>query len=455
METSTKYLGRYLSDVFLIEFPSSTRIFNKGVKQRELTSQEYGTFLHEYWHYLINISTFARIKDFTLFYHIVSIFSKTLTENADGTSVGLDYNSEDRKVLAEILELRLAYQGGFYEKINTSYVYDFHLTGEVIISDYNLTLYNRLTPVKKVSIPIKAITENGEKNGYFILGNHAIEESIVNAIERTVYDDGKSPLVNPYLVLTRIFEYYSVGIKFEREEIAILGTLSLLTSDPAVSVVRLIKDFCSYRQRIGTKEALIAVTNEINPIIEQISPFIYAQVESLQGIYKDREPLCFAINYITQKILYCFELRRKDLLFDLTPILTRDKKLLEDLIFNKVKPCDILQRFRGCGNKIGKDLLKSFELEKIIYGGKEWNISFFLQLFYCQLDYVQAHGMVGIFPSDKVKSKCPYYSVCSLDFRKSNPTICKTKPWKQFNKNTESCMYGTAVSNLIGLVKSK
>ena len=60
-----KILAKYFSNVFHIELSEKVKIFGKE-KDHTITNETYSIFVHEYWHYLLNISTSVRIRDFSL-----------------------------------------------------------------------------------------------------------------------------------------------------------------------------------------------------------------------------------------------------------------------------------------------------------------------------------------------------------------------------------------------------
>ncbi len=205
--------GKYLSDVFLIEFPPHVKIFNKsGTNQRPKNQNDYATFVHEYWHFLLNISTAVRFRDFSIWHNLIPIFSKSLTENADGTSIGDNISDEDRKTLEEFTELIFAYSGGDFENLTGKKIDDYTVIGDAEIEVYDLTIKGRTVSFKKVKVPLEVITENGKEKAFFILGNQTIDESIANSIEKMVFDDGNEPPAIPYLMLKKMSEFYNEGI---------------------------------------------------------------------------------------------------------------------------------------------------------------------------------------------------------------------------------------------------
>jgi hypothetical protein len=175
--------GKYLSDVFLIEFPKHVKIFDKsGNSQGPKKQEDYATFIHEYWHFLMNVSTVVRFRDFSIWHQLIPIFTKTLTSNADGTAEGNNITENDKKQLDEFTELIFSYNANSFIGLKGKNVIDFNVIGDCQIEDCNLELKGKQVPFKKVSVPVEVTTEIGKEKVLFTIGNNTIEESIANSV---------------------------------------------------------------------------------------------------------------------------------------------------------------------------------------------------------------------------------------------------------------------------------
>ena len=449
--------GKYLSDVFLIEFPAHVKVFTKaGNNQGPKTQNDYATFVHEYWHFLLKISTVVRFRDFSIWHQLIPIFTKALTDNADGTSEGNSLSAEDKILLDEFTELIFTYNGDCFEGLKGKKVKDYKVIGNAVTEDCNLTLKGKPISYKKVKIPVEVLTEQGIEQIHYVLGNSTIDESIANSIDKIIFAKGNIPPAIPYLMLEKMSKYYNGGISLTNYELSAIGTLSFLTTNPAFSLEALFKDYINLRKITSIEKSLLEICNRIKPEFMKIASVLLNDLQSIQDVYKGREPTDFAIDYIANRIRNAIDLRLTNLLFDLKPFENGvlKQETLNKLIFEIIPPCDIRQKFEGDFDIVNRDIILSFDLKPINLNGNIIYSSYLLQVLNCQMDFFRAHwAFYSIMDSDKVESVCPYYTSCDLEQRINEQDICKLKPWKSFKRGQKNCMYGSAVASMIGIVK--
>src|SRR4051794_3268904 len=88
--------GSYSSNAFAIQLPATTRIIDPS--SLELLPDDpdaLAVLIHEYWHYLQNLTTIAGFISFVLQQDFVSSFSSTVSPAGDGTSLGTDALGDD------------------------------------------------------------------------------------------------------------------------------------------------------------------------------------------------------------------------------------------------------------------------------------------------------------------------------------------------------------------------
>lgn len=455
--------GKYFSDVFLIEFPSHVSIFNREGTQGPKSAADFATFVHEYWHYLLNISTSRGYKDFALWQQLIPVFTHTLNLEESATSKGSDLNFPYRSHMERVLDIFFNYRGeGIQDSLGATLI-DIEVTGPALIEDPGLTLGGIRVPYQRVTIPIIAHGNNQKSViSRYVLGNDAINESVANAVEKMVFDDGQIPPVDPYLILDRISRFYNKGTSLSKYEIAALGTLSYLSTDAAPSFIYLLEDYLVLRKNHSIRESLEILQQRFTPGFHQIYNTLIEDLQNLRSIYHRRQPLDRAIDLITGKYAEYFKLRSTNLLFDLRPFNPDTGKCnlneLEDLLFKIVPPCDVRQILHHDNgiDVIQKDLLQSFDVKPINLNGNIVESSYLMQVFHCAFRFFKAHWAFDSFiRSELSDDKCPYYSTCNLSSRVEKPDICAKKPWLLMSSSEENCMYGSAVAALLGHVTIK
>ncbi|MEL1245292.1 hypothetical protein AAEO56_13530 [Flavobacterium sp. DGU11] len=445
-------LARYFSNVFLIGLSPSVNIFNRKIDE-EIPVKEYSIFTHEYWHFLMNISTTVRVRDFALFYQLFPIFSKTLTEEGNGMSDTSVLTAEDKILLSQINDMFIAYNEGGIDNPEELEINNFRIVSEVLGEDAHLTLRDCKVPFKRSKVKIEFDTPQGISQKYMYLNSDYIEESIANSIEKIIYDDGDSIPEIPYLMLSKLSAYFN-GEPLSNYELACIGTLSLLTTNPALSLNSLFKDYKALRGFHTMQESIDRLSDEIKPIFSQISNIILEDLISILKVYENREPSYQAIKRVYEKIEMCLYYRERDLLFELNAFRNNilNKEILNYLVFKMVNPCDVLQERQGDENLVNRDFIKSFETDNIKVNSHDVLPYFLNQIMNCQLNYLKAHwAMFALMDSRIATSKCPYYTVCDLPNRIINTDRCLNKPWENFVKNGDNCVYGHAVGNLVGI----
>lgn len=461
MEETTIF-GRYLSDVFLIEFPPHVQIIDndhQGININIKNQRDFAVFIHEYWHYLMNISTVVRFRDFSIWHQLIPIFSKTLMENEDGTALGEEISEKDKIHLEEYSELWYAYNTHYFEGLKGNDILDYNFVGGFITTNYHLKLRGKDVPFQKIKIPVEVTTERGKERAFFYLGNIAIEESIANSVEKMIYDNGNKPPIIPYLVLKKLSEYFNNGQALSNYELAALGTLSFLTTNPALSLKYLFTDYLDLRKKYNIIDSLEIICDDIKSTgLQELREALLNDLQGIQNTYKNREPMAQALDYVAQRMKAAINLRLENPLFDLTPFETSvvNQEKLYHLRSDLIPSCDIKQVFKGHKDQIMKDIICPMDRTPILVQGHELYPSYLMRILHCQVHYFKAHwaGTIGrLQDSNNAISECPYYTTCRVSFRINSPETCKTKPWATFSQKHQNCAYGSAVGVTMGETK--
>src|SRR5690606_2620630 len=125
------------------------------------------------------------------------------------------------------------------------------------------------------------------------------------------------------------------------------------------------------------------------PLFMKVASVLLEDLQSIQDVYKNREPISQAINYIANRIRKAIDMRLNNLLFDLEPfengVLNQQK--LNNLMFELIPPCDVRQEIEGDEDIINRDMIKSFDSKPINLNGNIVYSSYLMQVLQCQMDY--------------------------------------------------------------------
>lgn len=456
MSTNSTIIAKYLSNVFHIELSERVRLF-ETLNTDDKFPEIYSIFVHEYWHYLLNLSTTVRIREFTLWYQLFPILSRLLQVEKNGDVDSTQLTIEDKELLEEIGELYLSYANFGISYESDDDILDFKIVGEITSVELNLTLKGKDVPFKEARVEISVSTVNGVEPGILIVNNDCVEESVANSVEIMIFPNGKKNALIPYHFLLKMSEYFN-GYQLSHLEIASIGTLSLLTTNPALSLNQLFKDYREYRKKLSIEESINKLAENVRPLYDQICNTIISDIDDILRVYENRHPAYQALAFIREKIIKAMFFRKKDLLFELSPFKKNSLNFekLQYLILEVFKSCDVIQLNSGDEHQVMRDEIKSFETENMEIDGQSVPISFLMQLMDCQLNFFRAHwALYTMRSSETSETKCSFYNTCNLQCRLNTPEICEKTPWKTFVRDGEKCVYSHAVSTLMGLTKLK
>jgi len=454
-------LGAYMPHELCIEMSADRALVDASGNRVEPTPVEtLSTFVHEYFHYLQNISTVSGFAAYHATQQLLAIFSHTV--GATGESGGSGRLSAELvrrlRELADYLDL-LEGDAGPEHDVLESIV-------QVAAQRRELPFGNGVSRLSEVTVVCEVQTAQGPPERRSLqLGLCVIEEGLAYEIDRIVATaDGEVPGGNaptfPYFVLRRLGEHLAPGI--DRFTLLACGVLSLLTNDPAGALVDALRDLGErHRQGAAISDAFAQVeealraprTGAINTILED--------VEGLRRMHARRGAAEDAMNHVCDIFSSLLARRLDDPLWDVRPFAAQlDKRRLTELL-HSVEPCLVLQRLPDDdddpddGDRPQHDLMLAFG--KVGEAAKEMTRRA-LPVLQCQLHYVDVHLDRDEFvPSAEVSPKhagCPFYRSCTLQLRRDHADVCKRSPWKIYGLSAkETCWYGAAVAATLGTVR--
>lgn len=466
LNLNNQALASYHNNAFCINAGQCISIMDANRDQLEvdmesLSLKEFSIFTHEYWHYLLNISTLTGLKDFKLFQTLVEPFWKGIAKKPLGIFNKNNLDKEDENYVVSLITLYKSIYGyriPNHPNVSNRTVKDFKITGYKINDDYK-EIDGDNAPFSEVILKLSIETLFGEVDKEFPLGTLVINEGLAYEVENMICKENeKSIPCFPYKVIRKISEYI-LDDSITNLELCKIATLSMLTVNaPAafIDFLELIKNKLNEEKSID--KIIDFIWNNYKSRFKNHIKVAIKDMEDMVNIYKDRGLLEYAMNYLSAQYKRLLNKRLENPFFDLHPFSNENIDIQQIVeLFKEIAPCDaIIENPDKNNEEISKDILISFT------GNKLWNDTIytptdFLRALQCQSHYLQSH--IDLNKNKFVSSKsshtkaCPFYTICELENRKNSSDICKNKPWEVFKENEpKSCWYGVAVASTLGSV---
>jgi hypothetical protein len=352
----------YLPNQFLIVIDSDPPYISREMGKLVPESLQLHVFAHEYWHYLHNLSTVAGFQSFAITQHHVAAFgaAKAFSAAKEGQEAP---NTEDGRAR---MNVEYALYGdpepqdwsgiGIAEPIAVTGLDEQHDTAQYRAS---------LVPLHHVVVQLEGRTKDGATHpGSMLLGAIALYESVAAYIENHVLAskgqgaDDSLPSI-PYRVAPLIAQHI-VG-EHHPYYAAALATLALLDTRPGKAFLDLTRRFRDERRSGRSEvEALDVVVAESQERRNAVCDLVLTQdLPELERINAGRGLSDYAVRYYGSIFRALLELRRRDPLFDLHILLGNPDGLF--ILFKNVDPCNVLQRYRGGDDDVGRDEIFGFD----------------------------------------------------------------------------------------------
>jgi hypothetical protein len=232
--------------------------------------------------------------------------------------------------------------------------------------------------------------------------------------------------------------------------VAALGTLALLTNDPA-------KTFCratiAYRMRARPTGAidescLRAIADEfaVPDLRDALAVVRIADLPSIKSIHVTHGTSEKAVAFVVDETQRALERRALDPLFDIHNLLLfapdADPIMsLIDMMKADFLPCDM--EFAGHVRSFYPGTEDEFGLD----------LSQYLRSFQAQQEFMMVHVNAtgdGFTPSSTVSTPCSFHRCCTHPNRTEHPDHCALAPWRQYKAASAGCWYVNGVAATIG-----
>lgn len=435
-------LGEYYPDRFFGKIP----ILKLVPDEQNLRSILVVT--HEYFHYLQNISTPYGFFSFVVSQELLVHFSKTMSPDNIGVSLGsslLDFQQQER--VAKLISIKTSNDGddGPYPREKES------------------TLRFKVNKLdgRRVYVTMKWQGTYKEEEGVFLLGAHAIKESMSSIIERRIEEKFRETEAElnhertvipdfPYRILEGLMAYICGDISEPPVVTAALGMLSLMTTQPGLEIVSLMKDYSNFRTENNApiRALQLVAQSRTDKIAEDLKKALI-DLEQIENMHDGRGASDKAFRYILS--IYQKGLRRRltEPLFDVEPFLSDELSYLELMrelsnLTNFVPPCDFMV----------ENGTKFISFVPQVEDECGLSMSQYTKCFAAQQAFCQVHidyGTRRFIPTNQVTVKpCVYFAMCTHPYRLSNGDICLTKPWLHYKPGFPDCWYTSGIASTLG-----
>lgn len=456
-----KVLGSYNSNAYLIEIPYDNSInMHSSLNLTSASENDISTFLHEYFHYLINISTFHGILELSLYNLQKYLFSHTMKNRKDGESDGSAVLEKSQKEeLDSLFKIIKIYYG---DSIDLSW----ENTNTIgTIKQFEERISIRDTIIELSSATITYCIYNPKSDSYsneeIIIGVLDLEESLCMLIEKEVMNNTEILSKYPYYLIEDICDKYN--IKLKRNVLIYITFLSLLTSNPIkyfFNIIEFISDKFTNRENedFDQDKILTQIVSKQQYEFNHLSDIILKSVNDLANASVGRGGSEYISKYFQEVTTTIIDLRKSNIVFDLDILMSKKGSNIQNIsnLMSIVKPCDILfsKNEFPVFSAFNCDYYVSFNQIDNLY-----NSSFTLSELLCMYAS-ERHMVLSHFNHNQIDQTnlighkcCPHYAFCTQTFRTENQQICFTSPWKSYGK--ANCWYSAGVLSLLGIVKVK
>ncbi|GAB2820449.1 hypothetical protein [Ferruginibacter profundus] len=449
---ATYFISKYYFSVSTNKFRKQFGLFPQDAitssVQKELQSQNLTPLFHEYIHYIHEISTVIGNIGLSLDLILKSIFSAHFSSYLDNCEyTGFDFkNKELLDKFSKIYATKEVINGGGELEGILLKVDSFSLIEQdaYLLDGTDLVCFKIGIPL----ITIKLFIKGQYKDASLPFGKFYIYEGLAYELDRLINqqsnglpeikDDLKA---TEYTMLRTLATYIYPNI--DKECFLVAASLSLSYLDCGSVFIAFIERIkTAIEAGISKENILFKLKSETAAIlVSKLEDFNEAQDEIIE-IFKKRKQLHSAFTIVTEEAKKGYLLRCESPTFEVDFVIKGEYLRLLELL----PICDYMYIFKDEAEYM-RDFLgtASFADEQ----------SQALKVLIAYDHYQKAHWLNSTSKVEKTeKYKCPFFSSCNLEFRKTHEGICAEKPWRIFeisyNTDKQYCWYGQAVGEFKG-----
>jgi hypothetical protein len=437
----------YAADFMLMDLPSQ---FNYMFSEDGLdfsNPSPTSMFLHEWFHFIHNISTVNGVYAFFSMLQMWSHFRNTI--DVQGRSASERTLSEDAiDEINRVFQLRMAGRrkrdvpASLHQKTDMSSTIDSFRRVSTFITADPLRGYEEVTTIK-CKLRLEDNIEEIE------IGVVEILEGVAWMLEgKYLLSEGQFPTpieIAPYQLIKKLVAHCLTDI--DDDVVIACGLASLQAIDPP-------KALCDLLEVLPDKSP----DERMQFLARQTQTMLSYQRETLEKVFNDMasrfpvdEPMGLAVKNLLRQMQDNLAIRRFQPFFefDLIRLAKDDPEHLKSVI-STFTCCRILVRSSGPDDQIGRDTMYKYGFSDA--NGDE--LMFGMQKLHAALHFVLLHmSEEGLSTTEDLtvgssRRECPFYTSCTYLLRNDRPEICKSEPWVSLSIPTdplEHCWYRSAV----------
>ncbi len=406
------------------------------------TPTALAVFMHEYIHYIHNVSTVIGLSGLINTLELWHLFRQTFDENGfSHGSTRLDSNSQDHlKNITEILAFgRDVFKPKLHNVLKPASLKILNATSEKAIK----------TKQTKFVCQVQVSDQGGNTEDCQIeIGIPEIMEAAAWLLECSLLSkfDPHADIVPvdvlPYKAVSALAEHLYPGIAEETVLAAILAALQ--SSDPVDALQQLLK--IASVEHDTNRNAISEIHDAALKVVGENEATLLSLLSEIELKFQTPNIMSTGIQAILDIARETLAARRKLPLFEIALI---DGLAKGDLSFEQwmtaYPPCIVIQQKPGSNDVQKRDMLVSFL--PLNSDGSDSEVG--LRVIHAIFDFVGRHSRNGeLIPTkDLMRKPCPFYTCCDLELRAQKPNICRCSPWESVGQHEEgNCWYGAAVA---------
>lgn len=435
--------GRYSPDLFLVRIMPEI-----GVADTDGRIKLTRVTLHEYIHFLHNVSTIAGLRSFLGAMTVWTHFRSTVGK--EGTSAGADVLDDGTyQFISSMLRLDRNMNGDCQRDGLMKSACTVNVTG-YSLERQSIDLFGQAAQVTIVILNCTLASADSKTQSItFRFGYHAILEGIASETDRRfggLIPDDAPPV--PYQVLRALAEHIAPGI--ERITYLKLAVLSLQANDPAGTLLQLLQSYAAARENADPDAALRQGHANISASLGEFRAAAMQDLDRLAALVSAGTRLGSGLETLISLFRAGLMRREREPWFELD-LFAVPQLSQAGADFISQTPCFIIEEGKGPADKVARDVAYVW--------GEDAHFEERMSIVICAIHFMKAHlSPAGIRKTSDVESKipqgCPFYTNCTLPLRTKIPSICSKKPWRSMNwegwDEGMSCWYGSAVTGSIG-----
>jgi len=442
-------IAGYLPEKLIIRLGTEIRIVDQnGSPVPFPTPAAFGVFMHEYMHYLHNISTVCGLSGFMNTLELWRLFRRTI--DPMGFSVGssqLDGATQDH--LERLLHVLAAGRGVGQPSLCT-------VATPISVKILNATLEDKVEDHRGALLSTFACDaevrdDHGAADCCRIkIGIPEIMEAAAWLLERrlvsalTQYAAESAVPVFPYKLVSALAEHILPGIPEETILACILAAMQ--SSDPADGLQQILRS-----AKKATDEGhnpLDAIRNVASEIVTTNESTLLQCLSQIEQEFAGNGIMAVAIRTILSAARDALARRRSNPFFEIELVDDLSARRLSiDQLMTQLPSCAVLQRNVGPDHEPQRDLFASFRPLNADDSDPEDG----LRVIHAIFDFMGRHTRKGSLMATASLSQrqCPFYTCCNLRLRTEEQSICLNAPWQAADwsgwNNQGRCWYGAAV----------